>query len=388
MLFIKLTYNNLPANQQTSKTADKMSNTILKKQEEDGGIGGMFLPPTVLGYIASFINVYTPVSAVLVDRMYDLFQVDLYRECREWEMDVLLNMYKAFECFDQSGDPLAAYKHSVQNYIVYLAIAKLPGERSSIFDLTNREIMYIYDCLYCDERVIMYGEHLSVDSDSANSDSVEASYLYKESDQAEPKLMHYGEHERFIDSEFMDCSEFTDNLFPPHNELEEYGLPEDMNISMYKYIRLLEEALRLKSAPLLAYIKDFLGISPNMLLYIYIKHNHPLYAPKWFSLANDDMLLKLCYEAEVLPAVLDLAIGFKRIQDVSNKQNVIHNLAAVKKIVPGFVDPLDLFETDYTTGMVMPYDAWNSDANVKEHLIVNLAGSKEIGEYLLACVSA
>jgi hypothetical protein len=167
---------------------------------------------------------------------------------------------------------------------------------------------------------------------------------------------------------------------------------EDMNISMYRYIRLLEEALRMKSAPLLAYIKDFLGISPNMLLYIYIKHNHPLYAPKWFSLADDDMLLKLCYEGDVLPAVLDLAIGFKRIQDVysnTSLDNVVQpNLAAVKKIVPGFVDPLDLFETDNETGMVMPYDAWNSDANVKEHLIVNLAGSKAIGEYLLACVSA
>jgi hypothetical protein len=365
-----------------------MSNTILKKQEEAGGISGMYLPPTVLGYIASFINVYTPVSAVL------------------------LNMYKAFECFDQSGDPLAAYKHSVQNYIVYLAIAKLPGERSSIFDLTNREIMYIYDCLYCDERVIMYGEDLransdsansdsadsdsadsdSADSDSADSDSAEASYLYKESDQIEPKLMHYGEHERFIDSEFMDCSEFTNNLYIPHNELEEYGLLEDMNISMYKYIRLLEEALRMKSAPLLAYIKDFLGISPNMLLYIYIKHNHPLYAPKWFSLAADDMLLKLCYEGDVLNAVIDLAIGFKRIPNVysnTSLDNVVQpNLAAVKKIVPCFIDALDLFVTDYETGMVMPYNSWNSDVNVKEHLIVNLAGSKEIGEYLLACVSA
>ena len=360
----------------------------MKKQEEEGGIGGMYLPPTVLGYIASFINVYTPVSAVLVDRMYDLFQVDLYRECREWEMDVLLNMYKAFECFDQSGDPLAAYKHSVQNYIVYLAIAKLPGERSSIFDLTNREIMYIYDCLYCDERVIMYGEDLRVDSDSADSDSAEASYLYKESDQAEPKLMHYNEHERFIDSEFMDCSEITDNLSTPHNVLEEYGLMEDMNISMYRYIRLLEEALRMKSAPLLAYIKDFLGISPNMLLYIYIKHNHPLYAPKWFSLADDDLLLDLCHEAEVLPAVLDLAIGFKRIRNVSNKQNVIHNLAAVKKIVPRYVDALDLFETDDETGMVTPYNAWNADVNIKDHLIVNLTGSKEIGKYLLECVCA
>ena len=287
----------------------------------------MLLPPTVIGYIASFLQ--------SDDRV---------------QMDALLNMYKAFECFDVNGDP---YRECAQTYIAYLALAYISHKGDNAFNLTNREIMYVYDCIYCDVQTIMYGDLPSKEA------------------------------ERFVDNEFLDCSELTEDMYIPQHELEYDRVDDVMNIKTYKYIRLLEEALRLKSTQLLAYMKKSACITPSMLFYVYIKHNHPLYAPKWFSLAADDLLLELCHEAGVLQSVLQLAIGNKRSDDEYAPPNdVRHNLETVIKIVPRYFDATDLFDIDDETSRVTVYNAWNAGAGVN---IKDLTGSKEIGKYLL-CV--
>ena len=325
----------------------------------------LILPPSVVGYIASFIKV-------------------------NFDSTLLLNMYKAFESIAYESvacegyeDPLCYYKADVQSYIAYLAEdGVIFDERDANCGLTQRDIMYLFDCLYCESTVIMYGEATYEDlGDICIVNTVRAQH---------------------IDHEFLDCSEMTETLALPGIQ---FGLSDDLNIKMYKYIRLLEEALRLKSTALLAYMKDKLVISPDMLLYIYIKHNHQVYAPDWYSLAADDLLLEMLKEVGVLPAVLGLAISGQRPHHAYSEaalKNVVHyNFEVVKKIVPRYIDstsaviPYENFVADspfgFSTDLLTPRDYWQTtykyqvqvSALGEETKIIEVVGSEEIGAYLL-----
>ena len=322
----------------------------------------LFLPAHLVGYIGSFIKV-------------------------NFDSNLLLNLYKAFESitYDGDEDPLGYYKADVQSYIAYLAEdGVIFDERDANCGLTQREIMYIFDCYYCDPSVIMYGEETYEDLGDiciVNTD-----------------------HMRHIDHEFLDCSEFTERLALPYMGIQ-FGLSDELNIKMYKYIRLLEEALRLKSTSLIAYMKDKLVITPDMLLYIYIKHNHEVYAPDWYSLAADDMLLNLLKEAGVLQTVLGMAISGERIHCVSNEaglKNVVrYNLEVVQKIVPHYISadsavvPIeehcdDCVQAHYYTNLFTPYSYWQMTKRAivqmsalgEETKTIEVVGSDEIGAYL------
>ena len=311
----------------------------------------MLLPPSVVGYIASFIRT-------------------------NFDSNLLLNMYKAFESINGEGyeDPLVYYKTDIQSYIAYLAVdGVFLDERKTTYTLTDREIMSVFDCYYCDPGVIMYGE----ETYEAIGDI----------------LIVDTQRQRTIDNEFMDCSEYTESLALPYMGIQ-FGLSDELNIKMYKYIRLLEEALRLKSRDLVSYMKEWLVLSPDMLLYVYIKHNNPLYAPDWFSLAADDILLELLKEAGVLPAVLGLAIAGICNPYISDSQNVVMaNLAVVKKIVPRYIGLLDevipysipykeYFNVYNVLKLMSPLKYWETMfANEADE-----AGADEFGTYLKTAV--
>jgi hypothetical protein len=322
----------------------------------------IMLPPSVICYIASFIRT-------------------------NFESDLLLNMYKAFESINGKGyeDPLVDYKTDVQCRIAYLAVDGVIIDDIT-YSLTDREIMYVFDCFYCDPSVIMYGEETYEDIGDI--------------------CIVNTNQRRKIDNEFLDCSEYTESLALPYMGIQ-FGLSDELNIKMYKYIRLLEEALRLKSQALIAYMKDKLVISPDMLMYVYIKHNHQLYAPDWFSLAADDKLLALLKDAGVLPAVLGLAIGGKChpfIHSEAGLANAIqYNLEVVKKIVPHYISESSEvipYEEYYNTAAVFARGVslisafWYWENTITTHVnleyleenykFVNIktGGNEEIGAYL------
>ncbi len=334
--------------------------TALSTASLEEGIGGLFLPPHLVGYIASFIKV-------------------------NFDSNLLLNMYKAFESIHGDGyeDRLVDYKAQIQSHIAYLAMdGVFLDERDEKYALTEREIMYVFDCYYCDPSIIMYGEE-------SYENVGEYTYLLNT------------EQMRHVEHEFLDCSEFTETLALPQLGIQ-FGLSDELNIKMYKYIRLLEEALRLKSTALIAFMKEKIVISQDMLLYIYIKHNHELYAPNWFSLASDDMLLDLCREFGILSTVLGMSIGGHRRHHVYNEaglKNVVRsNFEVVKKIVPQYItafsevipyedyDENDLFISDE----ISPIKYWQRTCKSKvilsplgsEDSIIKLEGSGEIGAYL------
>jgi hypothetical protein len=323
---------------------------------------GLLLPAHLVGYIGSFIKT-------------------------NFDSNLLLNLYKAFESITYEGDkdPLGYYKDNVQAYLAHLAVdGVIFDERDKSYELTQREIMYVFDCYYCEPAAIMYGEETYEDlGDICLVDTTRM---------------------RHIDYEFLDCSEFTEALALPYMGIQ-FGLSDELNIKMYKYIRLLEEALRLKSTGLIAYMKDKMVITPDMLLFIYIKHNHEVYAPDWYSLASDDMLLNLLKEVGVLAAVLGIAISGKRCHyagsEAALKNVVRYNLEVVKKIVPEYisVDSAVVPHDDYydvgdyphhVVDLLTPYVYWQTTYTDKislcafgeETKTIEVLGSDDIGAYL------
>ena len=322
----------------------------------------LFLPAHLVGYIGSFIKT----------------------NC---DSNLLLSMYKAFESIHGEGyeDPLRYYKAEVQAQLAALAMdGVLFEDRDAEYGLTQREIMYIFDCYYCDPAVIMFGEETyETIGDTCLINTAQMQY---------------------IDNEFINCSVFTEVLERPYLGIR-FCLTVAINIKMYKHIRLLEEALRLKSTALVSYMKDARIILPEMLLYIYIKHNHQVYAPKWYSLAADELLLALCNEFDILPTVLGMAINGDRFNyahcEEALTNTVLYNLAAVKKIVPRYISATsqvityeDYWDTNENAGFVdtvTPYVYWlsnyyNSQVRLsplgEESRIIKVVGSDEIGAYL------
>jgi hypothetical protein len=343
-----------------------MNSTVQKQQ----GIGGLFLPPHLVAYIGTFIKVH--------------FRTNQYYS--DIHTNLLLNLYKAFESIGPEADHLREYQAEVQSHLAALVVNLVILEKCDYaYGLTQREIMYVFDCYYCDPAVIMYGE---------------------ETYEAIGADMHIVNTERMqhIDNEFMDCSEFTEMLAVPYMGIH-FGLADDLNIKMYKYIRLLEEILRTKSTGLFAYMRAKIVISPDMLLYIYIKHNHQRYAPKWYSLASDYFLIALLNEAGVLPVVLGMAISGKREHYAGTEaalQNIVEpNLAVVKQIVPIYINPASavlpsqVYYDDYPgdpgfVDMLTPYMYWETTYRDQVQLyvwggpnkIIEVVGSAEIGAYL------
>ena len=334
----------------------------------------ILLPAHLVAYIGSFIK-----------PNYNTYDSNLHNK------NIFLNLYKAFESIACKSiacdeDPLRYYKAEVQSQLAALAVESVILEEDYSYGLSPRDIMYIFDCFYCDSQVIMYGEETyeNLGDDLSIVDTT---------------------HMQHIDNEFLDCSEFTETLALTHLGMQP-GLADEINIKLYKYLRLVEEALRLKRTGLIAYTKVMMTpfLFADILLYIYIKHNHTLYAPKWYSLAEDDCLLALLNEAGVLPAVLGMAISGKRnyyvFSEAALKNVVEPNLAVVKKIVPHYISadskviPYDDFwdedERRHFVTMTAPYYYWLSTYTTQvgvsvlgeENRFIKFTGSDEIGAYL------
>ena len=327
------------------------------------GIGGLFLPPRLIGYIGSFMKAQN-------------------------NSDMLLNLYKAFAILDGPTDPLKYYKEEVLCYIAGPAMDGIYGKNDyGKYTLNHEEIMYIFDAFYGNSDALIYGDAYRLLENPGTL-----------------QLMEIVDEKKcqFIDDEFKHCSAITDNLGVSMH----LGLSDDLDAMTYKFILLLEEALRTKSRDMLAYIKKIIGITADMLMYLYVKHTHQLYAPRTFCLATDDTLLELCWEAGILPQILQLAIGGKRhgvVYSEAGLSNIIQtNLAVVKKIVPayiGFTEMMPYWNADGIYGnadidMITPYSYWLMtyqtevtimnefmalDFSIEERIIT---GNDAIGAYL------
>jgi hypothetical protein len=346
------------------------------------------------------LNVALPLlPAHLVAYIGSFIKVNVKSEDNSRHTNLLLNLYKAFECIacesvayeyesiDYQAAHLREYQAEVQSHLAALVVDLVLLEKCDYaYKLTQREIMYLFDCYYCDASVIMYGEETYEDigQDVCVVDTTQ--------------MQH-------IQNEFLDCSEFTETLALTQMGAQ-LGLADDFNIKTYKYIRLLEEALRTKSTGLYAYMKANIGILPDMLLYIYIKHNHKLYAPKWYSLASDYLLVGLLDKAGILPIVLAMAISGKRDHYAGSEaalHNVVEsNLSVVKQIVPLYISPesavipyenyeeYEEYEQYHYNELLTPYKYWQATYQDQTQLyvwggpnkIIQVVGDEAIGAYL------
>ena len=330
----------------STATADS-SITVIKRTYK--GIGGLFLPAHLVGYIASICKA-------------------------TYDISILLNIYKAFESIEFEGyeDPLFDYKDLIQHYIAALAIPEVYGENENDRSLTKREIMYVIDVAHCNPTDIMYG--------------------------IEPK----NSHRKWIDDEQADCVRFADYFGLGGLR---FGLCTGFDTMIYKHIRLLEEALRTNSRGLLDYMRNEDWIYPTMLAYIYCKHNNARYASTEDFLSNNAFWLDLLKEHGMLDMILGLAIGGIREHTVYSSHalhNIVRpNLAMVKQIVPAYIQASAQVNYLYPYSMhpndaVNNYEYWQEcfQLEVKVYQLGQTEavktfvaeGDREIGEYLQSCL--
>jgi hypothetical protein len=253
-LLLAITYNKI-----------KIKIKIKMQQSNDAQREFIALPASIIQYIVGFLD----------SPCYDVHS----------PRDVILNCYKAFECYkaegegeDEDEDPLWDYKKNVQSYLATLVYEEVmvavtvttwkvltPVVR---YALTDREVMYLYDVLFCNSNVIIYG----------NEKTKKTAYeLNVEED---------------IRNELDECSDYAWLL---RDQAGPFTLP--LVIRSLPVIRLLEEALYTESSELLNCImQSTLNCKYElaMLTYIYINHTHVNYGRKKNRcLANNKILLGL-----------------------------------------------------------------------------------------------
>ncbi len=77
---------------------------------------------------------------------------------REKDPNFILNLYKAF--LHEADDPLCVYKARILNLLSRIAYATLSTTTTfqlTEFSLSEREIMYIYDVKFGDEKILLTG---------------------------------------------------------------------------------------------------------------------------------------------------------------------------------------------------------------------------------------
>lgn len=281
------------------------------------------LPGAIISYIVDIIN-NPPPPAHLERPFYN-------------KHDIILNVYKAFECFigTESEDSLWDYKKNVQHYIasfVFGAVLQqlcesryspnllwLKSINNTLFEIyepfvwynsTDREVMYFYDVLFCNPEALLHGEN-------------------------------YVSNCQTIIREVFDCNYYVKQLSP------EYYIQNDASVITVRdipVIRLLEEALYNNSTECINCLMTSGLFEKEMLLYIYIKHNHKVWGNnKTRSLANNDILFNLLLTNSNDVAkrlLLQIAIGgltIKNTNSIDLFNNVVEpNLEFVKKMVPEY----------------------------------------------------
>ena len=294
-----------------------------QQHQEQEQPSSQFVPLTgaIISYIVDIINHPPHPGWMMVDRPYRKY-------------DIILNVYKAFECFDgmEEIDALWNYKKNIQHFIANYLFGEVMNQlrvigsdlwlskglwADSDFELvwynsTDREVMYFYDVLFGNPEFIL------------NSDNDHRPPLH-------------------ITAELFDCNYYLTRLQFERNREQHINEPL-ITIQDIPVIRLLEEALYNKSADtIICLIKSGL-YNKHMPLYIYLKHNHKVWgADNRRSLADSEMLFDMMLNANVAndsakSLLLEIAIGGLLIKHTNVEYlfcNVVNpNLALVKKMVP------------------------------------------------------
>lgn len=253
---------------------------------------------------------------------------------REKDPNFILNLYKAF--LHEADDPLCVYKARILNLLSRIAYATLSNTTTfqlSEFSLSEREIMYIYDVKFGDEKILLTGAGTS--TAGKMTISVETD---KEFDDIKALM-----NEHLYSRDYNPAFQYVKRYNPT---------------TLLKHIRLLEAALFSQSEELIRCILvncyDW-----HMAMYIYIKYNNPKYKNRNFAVGDDmpqfySRLLELLLDVEpqfkdhINSLVLRMAIGgiHRRkvyIQDHKDWQEniVLPNLQIVKALVPHYISPLD-----------------------------------------------
>lgn len=263
------------------------------------------LPGSIITYIVDILN--NPPPAI---RTQSIMGRPFYLK-----YDIILNVYKAFECFvyeDALWDYKKNIQHCIANYVFGEVLEQLqtsqypkPETPLSWYNPTDREIMYVYDVLWCNPHALLHGEH-------------------------------YVTNMQEIQRELFDCNYYIDSLLPKC-EFYKFG---DHDIPA---IRMLEEAMYNNSSEFINCLMESGLCNTRMYFYIYFKHNHKMRVNMHRSLANSDMLCKLLLEScsySDKNLLLQIAIGgllIKNSHSIDLFNNVIEpNLAMVKKMVPEY----------------------------------------------------
>lgn len=373
-----------------------------QEQVQTQEVQTQFVPLTgaIISYIVNILDNQAPPSWIMLDRPYRKY-------------DIILNVYKAFECFAglEEEDALWDYKKNIQHFIANYLFGEVLQQLQVIgcnwwlsklddlstpysdfslvwYNSTDREVMYFYDVLFGNPQFIL----------NSNKDN-------------DPLRVNIGK-------ELFDCHYYVSRLQPEYNDYSEVFV----TIHDIPVIRLLEEALYNKSTDCINCLMQSGLYNKHMLLYIYIKHNHKVWgANERRSLADSDLLFDyLLKDADLSKSLLlEVAIGGLTIKNTNVNHfynNVVNpNLALVKKMVPEYFqrdeeilsllgeiaynNSINLFEMrpnefslNAYAAYLTPYDLWKGYinrqlfapifGNGKYDVYVN-PRNKEIGEYLL-----
>ena len=258
---------------------------------------------------------------------------------REKDPNFILNLYKAF--LHAADDPLCVYKARILNLLSRIAYATLSNTTTfqlSEFSLTEREIMYIYDVKFGDEKILLTGAGTSTAGTSTAGTSTSTA----------GKMTISAETDKEFDDikALMNEHLYSRDYNPAFQYVKRYK-----PTTLLKHIRLLEAALFSQSEELIRFILANC-YEWQMAMYIYVKYNNPKYKNRHFAIGGDDMrLLELLLDVEpqfkdhINSLVLRMAIGgiHRRKVYIQDWQEniVLPNLHIVKALVPHYISPLD-----------------------------------------------
>ena len=321
---------------------------------------------------------------------------------REKDPNFILNLYKAF--LHEADDPLCLYKARILNLLSRIAYATLSNTTTfqlSEFSLSEREIMYIYDVKFGDEKILLTGAGTS--TAGKMTISVETD---KEFDDIKALM-----NEHLYSRDYNPAFQYVKRYNPT---------------TLLKHIRLLEAALFSQSEELIRCILvncyDW-----HMAIYIYIKYNNPKYKNRHFAVRADmpqfySRLLELLLDVEpqfkdhINSLVLRMAIGgihrrkvYRHKDEKDWQENIVlPNLQIVKALVPDYISPLDAvlcFTVCYAACdrededfRVTPLDYWRRYDNSVQSILIRdnimpdyyeeVAKDNTIRDYLLEATAA
>ena len=223
----------------------------------------------------------------------------------ETNPDFVLSLYKAFLWLEEGW-----YKTRILEHLANIAYAAIQPVMDIIrFNLSDREVMYLYDVLFGNLDTLLYGDEFEI------------------------------EHMRHIDSEFRECTRLIGDL--NQKQYFDINIAGFINNTNHAYVRLLEEAIISKSENLLKCIKAHF-YDEWMCLYLFLKQTHQVYKNPLYE-ATDEQLFQLISDANmtIITLVLRSAISGERREIIWNNYNgdnvVDPNLQMVKKIVPAII---------------------------------------------------